>query len=848
MQPCSRVGDDSMQHSAPLCAPTTDSLPEANTTTSKGVPSMPIEPNTSAAVVPLSAAPAASVTIAQLQEMALSLGCVVTPIKKWAKAIAHAIASSLRTREGDFIYQSASIRMPEVPRAAVMQILPEPKSSSASQITWEWEYLFMHYELRMPLPLIHRLVQAACKQFDRKLGMYHSKVLLYHPWVAKLTLKVPRLAPSRPKLYPVICSFRDKLGVQSSEDGALAFRDVSLVLQELVQRDAGKLGMPSLADLLTKREKVPVVFMLDATGFHQQQLNTIAIRNPQASASSQQLHFLGLGNCGDDRSGSASLLGPNLSRTNSLIANPHLPIGNGEVDLDIYFCMDVAAVRHCEHIVCSGWCACSRDFALRQTPKAKPSTVDELHALLNKCKCHSSCERYTLSHSPLPGETIPLPCPTPGCTFAHNRDLAAQELAELLAEERRLAADDTKKGKATFSAWRLKHAHSHSNIPPGCYGRPMFDHHFDQQILDALHLGALGLPKTPWKHGVLNNASDDARVEIGNYLKSISHPLDTRRKDDNRSRAQKWFTGERWLSFCAGERGSPGGPQAIAQIVKIIADDLEARGACRGSAPAVEAIVVVNDDFATPSSAAITGPAKTTQGKGTGRAAFTQRAMAKRAAPSASTALIATTPEVVHVPTQIERSSSDEALRIIRARHGSRSQTLINTLLAFDAYFAWWYPFKESIPLRAPQEQRLSRALDNCRLAIDMHEIFERIAINNHGSYLPHGAIYKVSRDILRVGDVWAFGTSPLELQNADTKRDVASDVGARNIKFGKRTVNATTMSLSTFQHVLTAQHLRSGEGELKMLDSRRRERVFGSEGSGRLTAYKPKMERENPS
>eukprot|EP00327_Prymnesium_parvum_P016826 CAMPEP_0113273110 /NCGR_PEP_ID=MMETSP0008_2-20120614/23672_1 /TAXON_ID=97485 /ORGANISM="Prymnesium parvum" /LENGTH=812 /DNA_ID=CAMNT_0000122597 /DNA_START=26 /DNA_END=2463 /DNA_ORIENTATION=- /assembly_acc=CAM_ASM_000153 len=812
MQPCSRVGDDSMQHSAPLCAPTTDSLPEANTTTSKGVPSMPIEPNTSAAVVPLSAAPAASVTIAQLQEMALSLGCVVTPIKKWAKAIAHAIASSLRTREGDFIYQSASIRMPEVPRAAVMQILPEPKSSSASQITWEWEYLFMHYELRMPLPLIHRLVQAACKQFDRKLGMYHSKVLLYHPWVAKLTLKVPRLAPSRPKLYPVICSFRDKLGVQSSEDGALAFRDVSLVLQELVQRDAGKLGMPSLADLLTKREKVPVVFMLDATGFHQQQLNTIAIRNPQASASSQQLHFLGLGNCGDDRSGSASLLGPNLSRTNSLIANPHLPIGNGEVDLDIYFCMDVAAAV-----------TASTSFA----PGGAPARATSRYG-----------RRLKLSQARS----------TSSMHFAHNRDLAAQELAELLAEERRLAADDTKKGKATFSAWRLKHAHSHSNIPPGCYGRPMFDHHFDQQILDALHLGALGLPKTPWKHGVLNNASDDARVEIGNYLKSISHPLDTRRKDDNRSRAQKWFTGERWLSFCAGERGSPGGPQAIAQIVKIIADDLEARGACRGSAPAVEAIVVVNDDFATPSSAAITGPAKTTQGKGTGRAAFTQRAMAKRAAPSASTALIATTPEVVHVPTQIERSSSDEALRIIRARHGSRSQTLINTLLAFDAYFAWWYPFKESIPLRAPQEQRLSRALDNCRLAIDMHEIFERIAINNHGSYLPHGAIYKVSRDILRVGDVWAFGTSPLELQNADTKRDVASDVGARNIKFGKRTVNATTMSLSTFQHVLTAQHLRSGEGELKMLDSRRRERVFGSEGSGRLTAYKPKMERENPS
>eukprot|EP00966_Prymnesium_polylepis_P190941 4424984-Prymnesium_polylepis.1 len=71
----------------------------------------------------------------------------------------------------------------------------------------------------------------------------------------------------------------------------------------------------------------------------------------------------------------------------------------------------------------------------------------------------------------------------------------------------------------------------------------------------------------------------------------------------------------------------------------------------------------------------------------------------------------------------------------------------------------------------APEEVRVGRALDNCRLAIDMHEMFERVAINNHGSFLPHGAIFKISRDILCVADVWACGTSPLELQNAETKR-----------------------------------------------------------------------------
>ena len=62
--------------------------------------------------------------------------------------------------------------------------------------------------------------------------------------------------------------------------------------------------------------------------------------------------------------------------------------------------------------------------------------------------------------------------------------------------------------------------------------------------------------------------------------------------------------------------------------------------------------------------------------------------------------------EVRHVPSQMERNSDQECLRRIRARHGSRAQTLINALLAFDAYFAWWFPLKRSIPFMAPWEQR----------------------------------------------------------------------------------------------------------------------------------------------
>ena len=72
------------------------------------------------------------------------------------------------------------------------------------------------------------------------------------------------------------------------------------------------------------------------------------------------------------------------------------------------------------------------------------------------------------------------------------------------------------------------------------------------------------------------------------------------------------------------------------------------------------------------------------------------------------------------------------------------AQTLINTLLAFDAYFKWYYPLVDSVPFMCPYEQREERAFSNMRSAIHMKEQFERVSINNHKSFLPHLAVYKV--------------------------------------------------------------------------------------------------------
>lgn len=152
----------------------------------------------------------------------------------------------------------------------------------------------------------------------------------------------------------------------------------------------------------------------------------------------------------------------------------------------------------------------------------------------------------------------------------------------------------SKNGRAKFSKWRMTHAKSHGNVQLGKYGSPMIQHDMDDQILEPLHYAELGLPKYPWKYGILENASDDARELIANKLDKWKHPVDTRTAEDGRDARQKWFTGASWSTFCAGRKGSPGGPKAIAELMLIVAEDMQQRGVTlphRASSTTTNAIV-----------------------------------------------------------------------------------------------------------------------------------------------------------------------------------------------------------------------------------------------------------------
>ena len=217
------------------------------------------------------------------------------------------------------------------------------------------------------------------------------------------------------------------------------------------------------------------------------------------------------------------------------------------------------------------------------------------------------------------------------------------------------------------------------------------------------------------------------------------HPLDCKTKDAGRQQRQKWFTGAKWATFCAGHSGSPGGPRAIASLVLIMAEDMQEKEVV----PDVPDVVVP--------------VVKKVVKKRGGRAAFAQRAVSTTVTVEATLtpAGTATTTTGVGAPPMLQRNLSaaernaDEAdLAAIHVAYGARAQTIINTLLAFDTYFEWYYPLKASIPFMCPMPQREARALENMQLAINMHESAERLSIKGHKSFLFHGAISTPSAGI----------------------------------------------------------------------------------------------------
>eukprot|EP00965_Chrysotila_dentata_P257027 6212749-Pleurochrysis_carterae.AAC.1 len=318
--------------------------------------------------------------------------------------------------------------------------------------------LHLHYEAHLTLAKVVEVTQAACKSYDPVLDFHRPKKLLVDPHCPSNFITVPRIAPSRSRLEPLIRSASEQLGLLVAENGKISFQSLQRVLGELLSEDPGRQGhMPPLSHFVEADAAVPVVISWDATGFGKLKITTIVLNNPFSSQSAQNLRIFGLGMVDDNKDGTKRLLQEdNREYLNSLlrlrgreITSFLLSARRVDVRVSPIVVCDLACFRHCEHLAGSGFCGCPRE-ALR-TVLTAPSTEAELRSFLDSsCVSLDIEQRFTLGHNCIPGEDAPRPCVAPGCKFMHGglAGAAATEAYEnFKAEEAKLLQDVTEPGK-----------------------------------------------------------------------------------------------------------------------------------------------------------------------------------------------------------------------------------------------------------------------------------------------------------------------------------------------------------------------------------------------------------------
>ena len=632
--------------------------------------------------------------------------------------------------------------------------------------------------------------------------------------------------PSPYAILPEIKEIKDQFGVEISESGRISTRCFDVVLNELLSEDF----MPDPRAGLARHIEpdaipFPLVMSYDGTGFGKLQISTAVLKNPFESQSCFNLRIIGLGSCGDGDVG--RLIGEaNLEKANVIARAGPAGIGFEVTDpsdgstftvlVRLIVVTDASAFRHEAKLAKSGICGCGAEM-LRLIPE-KPESVAEMVEMCHECHKPTLEERFTCGHYPHPGETLPRACTAPGCTYAHSNP--ARDYALLLKIESEIRADETAAGKRRYCTWRMDHAQLHRNIQPGIAGRPGIEMaSMSQQLPDTLHGMGLNLFKTGDKHAYLNHMSDGARAEAAEYMESIKHKLDTRRKDDNRSRAEKWHTGEELGTLLNGERGSPGGPIVYAEKALIVAADLlngtsprcvglppvkAAAGktaAASGAPPAKKSKVAAPAGRGLNSTSGFAGFGAAPQSSSTGTAApvrstpnltsaltsVAARLLARRTLVCTLTLALTLTltlnqvsTAAAHTPTDMELAADPEHLAYIREIFGSHAQLLISALLTADAFFILWRLNNKPMEFLGPAEVNGPHALAFCRAAIDYGNMLERVCVKPHKSWYPHMAIWTWPLNILDLGNINKPNMQSLECLNAEVKRTARSNASKR--------------------------------------------------------------------
>ena len=335
-----------------------------------------------------------------------------------------------------------------------------------------------------------------------------------------------------------------------------------------------------------------------------------------------------------------------------------------------------------------------------------------------------------------------------------------------------MKSDKSDAGKKFAAARAKKYAELHPS-QQGEFEPPCTDLDMISILIDPLHCLMLNLPKVVWKYVFGDRMTNEQRELVAEYLTSVRCPLDVRAKGDGRDANRKWFTGEVFQRFVEGDSHSPG----LAENIKAIMDIIYVKAPA--PVPTDSAAAVGNKTARNGG-----GGAKKRQGGYTLPTTAAAAAAPAAAAPAAAAPSPAAPPPAAPAPAAPADVSPADDSPIdakLRERYGSHMDVVKLGLDAWKEigllYAEWREPWAASTQAYTARGER-SFWLLCC--AVRLSVAMKAVSVNKHKSWYTYLVVWVAPRQMARDGDLWAFGTSPVEQRGARLKKFVRNVVSWR--------------------------------------------------------------------
>eukprot|EP00965_Chrysotila_dentata_P144410 4769887-Pleurochrysis_carterae.AAC.1 len=186
------------------------------------------------------------------------------------------------------------------------------------------------------------------------------------------------------------------------------------------------------------------------------------------------------------------------------------------------------------------WCACGRPEQHRlpwDFDESPPTSFNELRQRSRRvcagCLTHSTI--LSLAHA----------APAVFSGRCNKVQYPTQELwATARAELERLQKSKSKQKQAAYAEQRRRHAASHSGQHE--FRTPVFCFDMADAIPELLHADSLNVAKLLFKYAIFRHADPRCRERLAVFFSGLRYPIDLRKKEDGRSRNQKWWRASAW--------------------------------------------------------------------------------------------------------------------------------------------------------------------------------------------------------------------------------------------------------------------------------------------------------------